>query len=355
MNAAGVTNNAACVNTVSATPENFAFLTKNGRAQAPANPVDATAATQTPDPARDLFMNPGDVISVSMHDTRAGLQVAIHDLTTHESGSMTASPANGFGQVLYQPDSATCHVAPYAFHPMYSTSGPATRVPWLAATYNIAMGEDIGVFQYCSALEPASAGTCTSPPDTDCFPASASLLVRVTGCAGGGGGFDGPSYLKDWPGTGSPRHDARYDPQPVMFTSPVFNGSRHYSQVAFETDLPRVEYPDFGGDCNYATGADCVNPPPGSKFYPIFSTAYLGGHSPAAALAAAGRGRGRGVCVWRFGGPKMPGTARNFGGSSATEFSRHLLRLLVPAVNGSGQPAPYFKYEDFRNILANPC
>ena len=51
----------------------------------------------------------------------------------------------------------------------------------------------------------------------------------------------------------------------------------------------------------------------------------------------------------------MPGTARNFGGLSATEYSQHLLRLVYPSVNGSGQPAPEFLYVDFRNILANPA
>jgi hypothetical protein len=362
-NPAGVNNNTACLNSVGVEPVNFAFITKSGTAQAPANPVDATNATFTPDPARDLFMNPGDVLALSMHDTPAGLKVSIYDSTTHKSGSMTAGPASGFGQVLYQPASTSCNVAPYAFHPMYSTSSPATRVPWTAHSYNIAMADEIGHFEYCNAVDPAT-GNCTSPgvndpvldsDDVGCFPASESLLVPVTGCLGSDGDFDGPPYLNDWPGTGSPRHDARYDPQPITFTSPLFNGSRRYSQVAFEADLPRIEYPDFGGTCNGATGANCVNPPPGSQFYPIFSTAHLSGHSAAAALSTAASGHG-GVCVWRLGGPNMPGTARDFGGSSATEYSQHLVRLLYPSVNGSGQPAPEFKYEDFRNVLnGNPC
>lgn len=45
----------------------------------------------------------------------------------------------------------------------------------------------------------------------------------------------------------------------------------------------------------------------------------------------------------------------NFGGSSATEYSQNLLRLVYPSVNSAGQPAPQFIYEDFRNIIANPC
>jgi hypothetical protein len=48
-----------------------------------------------------------------------------------------------------------------------------------------------------------------------CFPASDSLLVPVSGCLGSDGDFDGPPYLNDWPGTGSARHDAKYEPQPI--------------------------------------------------------------------------------------------------------------------------------------------
>jgi hypothetical protein len=47
-----VNNNASCVNTVGVEYVNFAFITKSGAAQAPANPLDATAATYTPDRRR---------------------------------------------------------------------------------------------------------------------------------------------------------------------------------------------------------------------------------------------------------------------------------------------------------------
>jgi hypothetical protein len=348
-NPAGVDNNAACLDTVGVEPVNFAFITRSGQAQAPANPVDATDATYTPDPRQDLFMNPGDVIGLSMRDTPAGFQVRLNDRTSHQSGSMTASAANTFGQVLYQPASATCNVAPYSFHPMYSTSGTQTRVPWTAHSYNVAFSDEIGHFEYCNVVDPTT-GTCTSAgggdgstvdsDDVGCFTAAQSLLVPVSGCIGADGDFDGPSYLNDWPGTGSPKHDAKLDAQPIMFTSPVFNGSQRYAQVAFEANMPRIEYPDFGGTCDFATGEGCVNPPPGAQFYPIYSTTSRGGKS----------------CTWQFGGPGIPGTTNNFGGSSVTEYSTNLLQLFYPSVNSSGQPAPLFKYEDFRNILpANPC
>jgi hypothetical protein len=89
--------------------------------------LTATAATFTPDPSKVLFMNAGDRISVSIHDSSAGLVTAINDQTTGERGSMTASIANGFAHPLFQPDASTGSEAPYAFHPMYSTSNEHTR------------------------------------------------------------------------------------------------------------------------------------------------------------------------------------------------------------------------------------
>jgi hypothetical protein len=45
-------------------------------------------------------MKSGDALRVDIHDGAAGLTVIVHDLKTDESGSMTASAANGFAQVL---------------------------------------------------------------------------------------------------------------------------------------------------------------------------------------------------------------------------------------------------------------
>ena len=55
---------------------NFAFITTSGTPQpgSPPNPVQATANTFTPNPAADLFMNSGDQLIVTMHDTASGLR-----------------------------------------------------------------------------------------------------------------------------------------------------------------------------------------------------------------------------------------------------------------------------------------
>jgi len=338
-----VDNNAACLNSVGIEPANFAFLTKSGVPQAPPDPLGLTLASFTPDPTQDLFMSAGDRLNISIHDSHAGLVTRIDDLTTGEQGSMTASVANGFAQVNYEPNAATCSESPYAFHPMYATSSEHTRVPWAAHSYNVAFADEIGHFEYCDHAN--SKGVCTNPgvtdptkdgDDTQCFNAGASLFVKVGGCFATDNDFDGPSYQNTWPGTFTDvRKDVAFHPASVLFSSPTFNGGLNYDRVGFEADLPRIEAADFGGICDRNTGIGCVNPPPGSEFYPFYST-----------RNSAGAG-----CFWQLGGAHIPGTTNTFGGSSAAEFGP-LLFLDYP---GPGN-TPIHRTNDFRRVLAsNPC
>jgi hypothetical protein len=339
----GVNNNADCLNTVGIEPANFAFITLSGTPHAPPGPLDQTLGTFTPDPSTDLFMNSGDELTVDIHDGSAGLTTIVHDQTSGQTGAMTASADNGFAQVLYEPDSPTCHEAPYSFRPMYSTSSEHTRVPWAAHIYNVAFSDEIGQFEYCSAVA-EEGGECIAGNDGDadddgCFSASFSLLVPIGGCIATDNDFDGTSYQRVWGGTDPNRgQDKKYHPSPIVFTSPKFNASENYSRVAFEADLPRIEAADFGGNCNRFTGENCVNPPPGANFYPIYST-------------GTSNGTPSGHCVWQFGGPYIKGTTNTFGGNSATEFGP-LLFSFYPNPN----PAIRLRTNNFRNVLDhNPC
>ncbi|HEX9040574.1 MAG TPA: hypothetical protein VF838_06030 [Trebonia sp.] len=329
---------------------NFAFITKNGVSQAPANPVDQTTATFTPNRVKDLFMHSGDTLRVKMHDTSNGFLVDIFDATTGQSGSMTASAANGFGEVRYAPSPSTdCTNIPTNFHPAYSTSSENTRVPWAAHSYNVAFSDEIGHFEYCNA---ETGGACTTAgvndpagvdgDDVGCFSPGDSTRIRVGGCLGTDTDFDGVPYGNTWPGTfTNPAQDARVHPSPVAFTSPTFNNGANFSRVAFETDLPRIEFATkppcqrhVSNPADPSPGAGCVNPPVGATFYPFYST-----------RSSAGQ------CVWQLGGDHIPGTTNNFGGSSAAEFGP-LLQLAYPEANGQ----PTIRYNDFRNILSsNPC
>jgi hypothetical protein len=333
--------NDACASRVGVEYVNFAFITRNGMPHAPPSPVNATAATFTPDPAADLFMNSGDKIAVSMQDTRHGLRVDLRDRTTGQTGFMTASARNGFGQVRYAPNPSTeCTDLPYDFHPMYATSSEKTRVPWAAHSYNVAFSDEIGHFDFCTAVTTVGS-TCkgtegsgtdqeaADADDTFCFPAAASTLVHVDGCLGSNTGFDGVSYQRVWP-DGSPQH-----PTPTMFTSPLTGREfeNNYQRIGFEADLPRIEDPARG--CDRFAGTGCTHLPvtddlQPADFYPFYSTTRVAG------------------CTWAEGND-VPGlTVRNFG---REQQYGPILRLAYTALGGGVT----FRFNDFRQILNNPC
>jgi hypothetical protein len=343
-------NNTACEETAGDEYVNFAFITKSGIAHAPADPTTVFQppfAAITPNPSTDLFMNSGDQLTVDMHDTTTGFQVVINDLTTKQSGSMTASISNGFAQVKFDPSAANCTSIPYAFHPMYATSSEHTRVPWAAHSYNVAFSDEIGHFEYCNAAD--AFGNCTTAGVTDpagvdaddagCFNASDSTLIQIGGCLGTDIDFDGPEYGLHWPGTLSNRsQDVMLNPSSILFSSPLFNsgqGLQNFNRVAFETDLPRIEVFGPPNNCNRTTGAGCVNPPNGASFYPIFTT----------------RGSSN-ACMWQLGGTNLPGTKNTFGGNSSAEYGP-LLLLTYPSANAAGFSN---RYNNFRQVLSNnPC
>ena len=245
-------------------------------------------------------MNSGDLLSVSLLDTPDGVQAVIHDLTSGETGSMTASAANGFGQVQYDPTGTSCVNLPYDFHPMYSTSSEQTRVPWAAHTINISFAAEIGHFETCNGPNPIPAtpfgldssgnpitcpagntegfGANTSPTDADdifCFPGTEASLIHVNGCTGINTGLDAFDYQPVWPDGNLALH-----PEPVRFSSPLTGDSDavDYSRVAFEADLPSIEF----STCNRTTGAGCTLIPTTDKgtpaaFYPFFSALRPGG------------------------------------------------------------------------------
>ena len=357
-----VDNNDDCLNTAGLEPVAFAFVTKDGKPEAPVDPrtVFLPPFKQiTPDPHKTMFMGSGDVIRVDIHDTPDGLSVTLDDLTSGAHGSMVAGAKNHWTHVLYEPSSKKCHVEPYSFHPMYSTSSENTATPWAAAsTYSVSISDELGHFEYCSAID--EDGNCTGSNASDpgglddddyaCFDALDSLLAPIGGCIGEDDDHDGPSYQNDWPGTNKdPKQDAKLHAEPIQFTSPTVDG-HNYDRVAFNVDMPRIEDPDSGGICDRTTGTNCVNPMPGADFYPIYTTgAPVGvGHGPGPGHGPGGNALGN--CVWRFGGTLLPGTTNTFGGNSVTEFGP-ILKALYPRPGG-----PKYFYNVFTQSLgSNPC
>jgi hypothetical protein len=344
--------NNTCASKVGVEYVNFAFITKNGVAQGPANPLDATTnGTFTAGP-NALYMNSGDHLSVAFADTSNGLNVSIHDLTSGATGSMTASKANGFAQIKYAPTGTSCTAIPYNFHPMYNTSSTKTRVTWAAGSYNVAFDTEIGHFQFCNGPvkipatpfgilpngNPTSCPTADTegfgvnaqPPDGDdifCFPASEALVFKVPGCSYTNSGFDGASYQRLWPNGNTTVH-----PTPFQFTSPETGPTYgvQYSQVGLETDLPATE-----STCNVATGVGCTLIPTTDSgfpaaFYPFYTTTNTSNG-----------------CYWQFGND-IPGEISDFGQNA--QYGT-LLQQDYTNVGGSTSVI----YQDFRNIITNPC
>ena len=239
---------------------------------------------------------------------------------TGQSGFMTASKANGFAQMKYDPNGTSCTAIPYNFHPMYSTSTTKTRVTWAAGSYNVAFDTEIGHFQFCSGPKKIPAtpfgllpngnpticpkgnfegrGVNKQPADGDdlfCFPGKEALVFKVSGCTFTNTGFDGASYQRLWP-----NGNTRLHPTPFRFTSPTTGPfyTKQYSQIGFEADLPDIEQPI----CNRLTGVGCTLIPQTDAglpavFYPFYSTTKI--------KTALG-------CYWQFGND-IPGEISNFG------------------------------------------
>ena len=354
----GTTQNSACADNVTGVEYvNFAFITKNGKPQdgdSP-NPVDSTAATFTPNLAKDLLMKSGDTIGLRIFDTASGLRIAINDKTSHASGSMTASAKNGFAEVKYAPFSGECSPIPTNYHPEYATTGPATVVPWAAHTYNVAMDPEIGHFDWCNTGPNAPGpvkvgGSCdvndgegmpsgpwrwSDGDDVGCFPASASMLVPVQGCIGENDpGFDGASYIRDWPDGNTNLH-----PSPILFTSPLTGAhfNQQYSRVEFQTDTPAIE---IAPECYHRSGQNCTRLPLQDdgqpvQFYPFFWTSHQG---------SAG-------CYWGV-GSDVPGMTKNDFGGTAQYRDLQSYVGLDPANPGSTRTY----YENYGQLLPNnPC
>jgi hypothetical protein len=352
-------NNPGCLAKAGFEYVNFAFITKNGQSTGPANPVDATTqGTYTPNKSKDLFMNSGDHLRVAFTDTSNGLKVTINDLSTGRSGSMTASKANGFAQIGFDPNGTSCNAIPYAFHPMYSTSTPKTRVTWAAGSYNVAFDTEIGHFQHCNGPVPIPAtefgidnkgnvttcpdrnqegqGASAGPPDNNpltgddffCFPGSEAPTYHVTGCTYTNTGFDGVSYQPVWPDGNTDLHPTSFKFSSPM-TGPHYN--IQYKNPAIETDLPAIEStcnPNNGDGCTLIPTTDTGQP---AAFYPFYTTSH-----------------GFSGCEWEIGN-NIPGQISNFGQNN--QYGQLLSQTYTTAGGGYQN-----QILDFKNIFSsNPC
>ena len=236
-------------------PINWAYVTKSGNSQAPADPLFTGTFTSphfdavNPDLTKDLLMNPGDWITIHMHDTAAGFRIDITDETS-QSGSMTASSDNGFAHVLSS-RTREVHVGAVRLPSRVQHRQPARQHVVGAHVQRRVLRRDRALRALPGDSTRTSTARCRVPTTPTasttttsfCVPGSDSLLVQINGCFAGDNDFDGPSYQNDWPGTNpdvedrpaaAPRAGDLHEPDDER-------RPRRIRRSPFEADLPAIE------------------------------------------------------------------------------------------------------------------
>jgi hypothetical protein len=386
--------NAACEE-----PVNFAFLQRNGVPAGPPGPQLADLATETPN-GQTLKMNAGDVLRVSISDPAAGFTTKVSDLTTGQTGFITASAQNGFMNTNFQ----TCAGTPHTFHAEYSTASQQNQVPWAALEGGVLMQQEIGHFESCNSVtnnlpftadngafsDPDVFQTCNGgsegPKATGegpCDPATGLCQNSTTEGATGpvacptnnpaGGALCEFSDANCFPagnrpvtmnGTVVEEHapvagcldnvfqNGDLDFDGTSYTASAWPDGTRNHPTAFEyigpftrggASYPQVQYetdvPASESLCDVTTGSGCAVKPIGSDFYPFWSL-----NNSQRLLGPFTR---PGTCVWNFGNI-LPGVTRQTFGGDAQYGSPDLARfggtsaspvLANPAVSGRCPPA----------------
>jgi hypothetical protein len=347
-------------------PVNFAFLTLDGVPGGPASPQLTDASTFLPND-RTLFMNSGDVLVVSLSDPPGGLTARITDLTTHRTGFMVASAANGFMNT----NIADCSGTPFTFHAEYDTARQQNQVPWAALEGGVLMQQEIGHGETCNSVS-------NQDPFDVSFPDGQSFSdPNVFDTCNGGS--EGPSATGEGPCNGVMCQNATtqgptgpvacpttnaasgalcefadgncfaagdrtvlINGTPTTESSPLNfcldnrfqNGDLDFDGTGYVPDWPDGSpnhptsanyigpftggrtYPtiqfesNVGGSsnlCDVATGAGCTVPPISAKFYPFWTLGSPRGRQSQRAP--------HGLCVWNFGNV-LPTTTQSFGGDA---------------------------------------
>ena len=342
-------------------PVNFAFLQTNGVPAGPPSPQLTNVHTFLPN-AHTLMINPGDTLAVSISDPPQGFTTTIRDLTTHQTGTMTASAANGFMNT----NIADCTGTPFTFHAEYSTAKQQNQVPWAALEGGVLMQQEIGHSEVCNSVknqDPFTFSTTYSDPEVfdtcvggsegpgqtgegPCDPTTGICQNPSTegpngpvacptndSTSGANCEFaDGNCFQKGTrpvtidgvPATESSDanqcFDNRYQNGDLDFDGLSYqasawpNGTRNHP-TAFEyagpfqasgKPYPQIQFETNVGAseilCDTATGSGCTVPPQGSKFYPFWSLS----------LHPVPFGSDRTGCAWNFGNV-LPNTFRTFG------------------------------------------
>ncbi len=346
-------------------PVNFAFLQTNGVPAGPPSPQLADVSSFLPN-SNTLLINQGDVLQVSISDPPQGFTTVIRDLTTGQTGYMTASAANGFMNT----NVATCDGTPYTFHAEYNTASVNNRVPWAALEGGVLMEQEIGHSEVCSSL-------ANQDPFTESFPNGQSYTDKSVydTCVGGSEGkgqtgegpcnssgicqnaeTQGPNGPTACPsdnaasgslcefadgycfqkGTRTVLINGVTTPESSdanqCFANRFQNGDLDFDGLSYQASAwpdgggnhptamdfvgpftngktyPKIQFEtDIAGSsalCDVTTGTGCTAPPIGADFYPYWSLSQ-----------SHGLGWNTTSCVWNM-GAQLPNTVANFGGDA---------------------------------------
>jgi hypothetical protein len=348
-------------------PINFSYLQTNGVPSGPPSPQAADLATMFGN-AHTLKLNGGDVLKISIYDTKAGLVNKITDLTTGKTGWIQASAKNGFANT----NIVTCAGTPFTFHAEYSTAKIQNQVPWAALEGGVLMEQEVGHSEVCNSLryklpyDAAFSDGAYSDPDT--------YQTCMGGTEGRHAVGEGPCNQKTGAcknaRTEGPKHPVAC-PDPNFLTSPdhcefadafcfpkgnrtvtvagkavtayarvdqcfadrLQNGDLDFDGLSYLHDWPNgnpnyptpAEYigPFTGGHtypqiqfetdipaseqlCDTVTGVGCTVPPRNADFYPYWSLNKKQ-TLPRSHFRA-------GYCVWNFGTSIPHETTADFGG-----------------------------------------
>jgi hypothetical protein len=364
-------------------PVNFAYLQTNGIPAGPPSPQLQDVSSDTPN-AHTLEINPGDALQVSITDPPAGFTTTVHDLTTGQTGWMTASAANGFMNTSF----ANCSGTPFTFHAEYNTAKQQNQVPWAALEGGVLAEQEIGHSEVCSSMtnqDPFSEtfangqsftdnnvfDTCrggsegasnTGENPADFATAETQGLAGPTACAtqgdlceyGDGFCFQaGPrtaqingqnvtefSAANQCVANRAQNGDLDFEgldyvpfswpnggpnhPTSEEVVGPFDSGGNAYPTIQFETDLVGSE-----SLCNVATGGGCTAPPLGSHFYPFWSLT----------KTSDGLGTQSTGCEWTFGNT-IPNLVNNFGRDA--QYGRPDLARYGGTLASNPMPNPEF-------------
>jgi hypothetical protein len=343
-------------------PVNFAFLQTNGVPAGPPSPQLTNESTFTPN-GNTLKINPGDVVQTSISDPPQGFTTVVRDLTTHQTGIMVASAANGFMNT----NIADCSGTPFSFHAEYNTAAQQNQTPWAALEGGVLMQQEIGHSEVCASLANKHAANFSFPGGQSYV--DPNVYDTCVGGSEGSGSGEGPcsgvicqnattqgpsgpvacptnnaatgalcefadgyclpkgtrtALVNGVPTTEVSRanqclqnrfqngdldfegldyvHNSWPNGSPNHPTSFQYLGPFQINGRAYPTIQFETNVGGSSNLCDVATGTNCTVPPVGSKFYPFWSLALFNGRI----------GNHSATCLWNF-GEDPAGTFRDFG------------------------------------------